>query len=87
MTLRLLLNWPKWIHRRTETVALTDPETIRRRVAVDFTLFADLPPLITDGAGARQTVGRQVVGMTRHVAGPAVATTAPPAAAAAGGVR
>jgi len=51
MTLRLLLNWPKWIHRRTETVALTDPETIRRRVAVDFTLFADLPPLITDGAG------------------------------------
>src|SRR5687768_8058014 len=51
MALRLLLTWPKWIHRRTETVALTDPETIRRRVAVDLTVFEDLPPLIHDGKG------------------------------------
>jgi hypothetical protein len=49
--LSLVSRWPSWVHRRVESISLEDPETIRRRVSVDFTLFSDLPPLITTGDG------------------------------------
>src|SRR5215218_1958744 len=50
-TLRLVLTWPSWVHRRVESIALQDPVTVLRRVSVDFTLLPNLATVIRDGLG------------------------------------
>jgi hypothetical protein len=51
ITLRLVRNWEHWVHRRVESIELTDQVTFRRRVSVDFTLPRDLEPAAFTGGG------------------------------------
>lgn len=43
VTLELISDWKRWVHRRVETLSFIDENTVRRAVSVDFTL----PPEIT----------------------------------------
>lgn len=38
MTAQLILNWPRWVHRRVERVSFCDEDALSRNVSVDFTL-------------------------------------------------
>jgi hypothetical protein len=41
----LMADWKSWVARRVETVTFADPDTVRRRVSVDFTV-PKLPPVL-----------------------------------------
>lgn len=43
VTLELVASWPRWVHRRVETLSFIDDVTVRRSVSVDFTLPTTLP--------------------------------------------
>lgn len=53
VTLDLISDWHRWVHRRVETFALADPVAVQRHVSVDFTLHHDVPPVLGQRDSAR----------------------------------
>lgn len=51
VTLDLLSDWHRWVHRRVEMLAVEDPGSIRRRVSIDFTLESTVPPVLGERRG------------------------------------
>ena len=50
-----LLSMREWVHRRVETIAFEDADTVRRTTSVDFTVMSFLPSVST-AAGATLTL-------------------------------
>ena len=51
MTLELISDWMRWVHRRVESLEYEDERTVRRSVSVDFTLPRDLPSPLPQSNG------------------------------------